>query len=65
VVEGRAHFHRGNSTTRESAVEGRVDQQDYVLAQRSGAAHRYCAQPLPRNLAVTVSEAIKATSLVS
>ena len=40
VVEGR-HFHRGNSAAREPAFEGRIGQQDYVLAQRAGAAHRH------------------------
>jgi hypothetical protein len=38
------HFHRGDSATRESSVEGRAHQQDYVPAECSGAAYRQRAQ---------------------
>ena len=38
------HLHRGNSAAGESAVEGRIDQQDDVPAERAGAAHRQRAE---------------------
>ena len=37
-------FDQGDRAARESAVEGRIDQQDHVPAQRSGTAYRSGAQ---------------------
>jgi len=38
------HLHRRDSAACESPFEGRAAQQDYVLAERSGAAHRHGAE---------------------
>ncbi len=51
VVEGRVISIAEIQAARGHAVQGRADQQDHVLAERSGAAHRDGAQrvaPQPR-----------------
>ncbi len=44
VVRRSCDFGSGDRSARESPVEGRIDQQDHVLAERSGTADRSGAQ---------------------